>query len=199
MEMNFNNPGVFVKSNHGATLVGLIIGISIIGILAGVFGHDFSQWMERYRVEKQMRDIYVDFVNTRVRAMQSDRIHFVTLTETQYTVREDIYPWPDGDGLLSEEDNVRPSGYSAPIPLVGKDLNPGESITWIGLSGARPQIKFTGRGLVTSGGNAEFAVCMNTNVDADYNCVKISGLKIELKKIKVAAGGSIHASVYDLQ
>lgn len=191
------------KNNHGNTFINLILTLSVIGILSNVFVPDFKNWMEKYKVERQMTEMYFDLMNVRVRAMQTGRAHFMTLTETQYEIREDIAPWPDGDGLITEEDDIRPSGHEGPIPLIRKNLDPNESITWTGLSGPQPQIKFSEIGLASSDGNTDFAICRNTNIDADYNCISISGARIELKKIPVEttlpSGGSIRSSKYDLQ
>ncbi len=87
--------------NHGITLIELIIVISIIGILAVALGFEFTGWMGGYRVESQTKEMYVDLMNARARAMQRNRVHFVRLfiPPTQYTnMYDDTNPAPDGDG-----------------------------------------------------------------------------------------------------
>lgn len=75
--------------NSGITLIELIVAISVVGILAAAFAFEFQGWIGGYKVESQIKEMYVDLMNARVRAMQKNRIYFVTLTTTQYTLYED--------------------------------------------------------------------------------------------------------------
>jgi prepilin-type N-terminal cleavage/methylation domain-containing protein len=163
------------KKNQGITLIELIIVISIIGIITVALGFEFVGWMGRYRVESQTKEMYVDLMNTRVRALQKNRTHFVTLTATQYTIQEDIDPWPDGNGSLTAADSIRPAGYNDPIPFLQRNLDAQCPITWSG--GA--QITFSARGLSL----ANSTVCSNTDDDADYDCIEISASRINLGKL----------------
>jgi len=110
----------------------------------------------------------------------------VSLATTQYTIQEDISTWPDGDGILNASDNVRPSGYTDPIPLLQKSLNPIHPITWSDISDT--QIEFTKRGL----SNDNKTICSNTDADADYSCIEISASRINLGKLttKIPDGGA---------
>ena len=170
--------------DHGITLIELIIVISIIGILAVALGFEFVGWMGGYRVESQMKELYVNLMNARARAMERNREHFVTVTATQYTIQEDINPWPDGDNNLTAGDSVRPAGYNDPIPLLQRNLDPQYPIAWSG--GA--QIAFTTRGLST--GNR--TICSNTTAGADYNCIEVSASRINLGRLTtmIPDGGS---------
>jgi type IV fimbrial biogenesis protein FimT len=179
-----------MKKNSGITLIELIIVISIIGILAVALGFSFQGWIGGYRIESQVKEMYVDLMNARARAMQRNRVHFVTLATTQYTIQEDISPWPDGDESLTVADNTRPTGYNDPIPLLQKNLNPNYPITWSGISDT--QIKFTKRGL----SNDNKTICVNTDADADYNCIVISPSRINLGRLtkKIPDGGACNAT-----
>jgi hypothetical protein len=120
--------------------------------------------------------MYVDLMNARARAMARNRVHFVTLSTTRYTIREDINPWPDGDGSLTVADSVLPVGYSDPIPFLQRNLDPQYPITW---NGATPQISFTPRGL----SNVNKTICSNTDSDPDYNCMVVFASRINLGKL----------------
>jgi prepilin-type N-terminal cleavage/methylation domain-containing protein len=88
---------MIATQDKGITLIELVTVISIIGVLAIALGFEFKGWIDRYRVEVQINELYVDLMNARMRAMQRNRAHFVSLAQTEYTVQEDIDPWPDGD------------------------------------------------------------------------------------------------------
>ena len=175
-----------MKNKNGVTLIELIVVVSVIGILVIALGFSFQGWMGKYRVESQIKEMYVDLMNARARAMERNRIHFVSLATTQYTIQEDISPWPDGDESLTAADNTRPTGYNDPIPLLQKNLNPNYPITWSDISDT--QIEFTKRGL----SNDAKTICSNTSLDADYNCIEISATRINLGKLtaKIPDGGA---------
>ncbi len=171
--------------DKGITLVELIVVISTIGILAVALGFTFQGWMGAYNVESQVKQMYVDLMNTRARAMQRNRVHFVTFATTQYTIQEDISPWPDGDGNLTADDNTRPTNYNDPIPLLQENLDTRHPITWSDI--ADTQVNFTDRGLSNEGKT----ICVFSDVNPDYDCIVISQTRINLGKIitQASAGG----------
>ncbi len=174
--------------NHGITVVELIIVISIIGIIAVALGFEFVGWMGGYRVESQIKEVYVDLMNARARALQKNRAHFTQLAATQYTILEDLDPWPDGNGTLTAGDSVRPVGYNDPIPFLQRALDPQYPITWNG----GVLISFTPRGLST----VNKTICSNTTVVTDYNCIDISASRINLGRLTtmIPNGGACDAT-----
>jgi prepilin-type N-terminal cleavage/methylation domain-containing protein len=188
----------------GFTIIELLVVISVIGALAIALGFSFVGWQGRYKVESQIKDVEGDLMKARTRAMQRNRAHFVTLTANQYTIQEDLSPWPDGDGTLAAADNVRPAGYNDPIPLLQKNVNPPYTLTWNGDA----EIEFTTRGL----SNDNKTICLFTDlvnnvtrmaspdgisdVEPDYDCIVISNTRINLGKLRRqdTAGGLCSAA-----
>jgi len=176
--------------DSGITLVELLVAVSIVTVLAIALGFEFRAWIGGYRVESQIRELHLDLMEARVRAMLRRRVHFVSLSQTYYTVEEDIYPWPDGDKSLTPSDGNRPAGYNDPIPLMKRNLDLTLPITW---NNARvSHVKFNTRGF----SNTNRTICVNTSYDSDYDCIAISAGRIRLGKLKkkIPEGGLCNAA-----
>lgn len=155
--------------NEGVTLIELLVVISVIAILVVALGYSFQGWRGRYKVESEIKEMYVDMMNARARAMQRNRVHFVSLTTGSYAVYEDTSPAPDGDGNLDTATDTR---------LVEKNFEPSHPITWDGAA----EIDFTQRGL----SNVSETICSNTDFDADYDCILISTSRVNLGKLNTS-------------
>jgi prepilin-type N-terminal cleavage/methylation domain-containing protein len=87
-----------LRNSSGFSLIELLIVIGIFGTLLGisaVLGHD---WIVRSQVEGQTRELFTDLMSARVSAMQRNRVYFVKLAANQYSIYEDTFDTPDGNG-----------------------------------------------------------------------------------------------------
>jgi len=161
-------------NNRGITLIELIVVVTIIGILVVALGFEFRGWMGGYRVESQVKEMYVDLMNARARAMQRNRAHFVGLVNNQYSIFEDV------------NENGSPDAAEI-LPTFPKSLN--YDIQW---NGAGSQITFDTRGLATTART----ICIpsvNPDVNPDYDCIEISFTRINMGQI-TPRGGACNAA-----
>jgi prepilin-type N-terminal cleavage/methylation domain-containing protein len=191
-----------MKKDKGITLIELLVVIAIAGILFIALGFTFVGWQGKYKVESQTKDLYDDLMNARVRAMQRNRVHFLSLdSANQYTIYEDTNPAPDGDGTLqTAQDEMLPT-YPKTIEY---DLN------WSGAvpSGRDPEdlIDFDQRGITAPqatplGGT----ICIFTDFDGDgvsdsdpdYDCIIISRTRINMGKLNTQIAGECDADHCD--
>jgi prepilin-type N-terminal cleavage/methylation domain-containing protein len=73
----------------GITLLELMVVIAISSILMGIGGFAVQDFRDRYNVESQVRQMHVDMMNARVRALQRNKLCFVTVTNNGYQITED--------------------------------------------------------------------------------------------------------------
>ncbi|PKL51554.1 MAG: hypothetical protein CVV37_05855 [Nitrospira bacterium HGW-Nitrospira-1] len=169
MDMGYGK--MVIMKNKGITLIELLIVIAIIGILIIALAFSFEGWTGKYRVESQIKEMYADLMNTRVKAMSRNRVHFVTIAANQYTIHEDTAPAPDGNGVQDVNDTQLP-GFPKTNLRYG--------LAWaLALGG--DTVTFSTQGTTTALGT----ICAYTTFDPDYDCIVISPTRINMGKIAV--------------
>lgn len=173
-----------IMKDRGITLIELIIVISIIGILLIALGFSFEGWMGGYRVESQIKQMYVDLMNARARAMERNRVHFVRINNsTSYSIYEDdsngSSAVPDGDGILQ-------IGTDTQLPTYPKTVE--YNLDWNNsIVGSPVNLTFNTRGIMTTLGSLSIFVDRDgdgrKDVDADYDCIVIASTRINMGKL----------------
>ena len=170
---------VNIANDKGFTLAEILMVIAIIGILLGIGFFAFQGMMDRYNVEKQMKEMYVDLMSARIRAMQRNRIHFVTFTSTQYTVYEDTSPAPDGEGTLTvgADTQILQKSLMSKFPIT---LSPNTTQWTTTLS----PLLFNAKGFATlvTGETTTGTVRVTVEANGEYDCIAISEIRNTLGK-----------------
>ncbi len=73
----------------GYTLIELIVGVVLIGVLAGLAGFSLKSLNNQYEAEAQVRRMHVDMELARQRAFLQNKSCFVTVTANEYQITED--------------------------------------------------------------------------------------------------------------
>jgi len=155
--------------NKGITLIELIVVVSVIGILVIALGFSFQGWMGKYKVESQIKEMYVDLMNARARAMQRNRVHFVDLPSAQpkqYTIYEDTNTAPDGNGTLEAASDTQVLQKTTDYTIVPA------------LAFGDTRFNFNKNGLVSHNGS----IRLSSTVTPDYDCIVLFTTRINMGK-----------------
>lgn len=146
---------------NGFTITELLVVIAIMSILMGIAGLAYSTWRNKYQLERQVREMYVDLMNGRVQAMQKNIAYFVVVAADGYSYR--LVEDKNDNGVLNPDpdDTTR----------LTKQLK--YSSTWTNTA------TMNSRGLVSPNDTILF----NTGgVDAAFDCITLFTTRIRMGK-----------------
>jgi type IV fimbrial biogenesis protein FimT len=75
------------RSRQGLTLIELVVVIGIISVLLGLATIAFRDWLVKYNVESQVKQMVTDFSEMRVRAMTLKQRHSITVNQNNYVFK----------------------------------------------------------------------------------------------------------------
>jgi len=174
--------------NEGITLIELIVVVSIIGVLIAAIGISFEGWKGTHKVESEIKVLYEDLMDARVRARNKARFHFVRLLDsTSYTMYEDdsdgTNKVPDGDGVLQTTGTP-----DTEIPSFPKTVE--IELDWNNSGITSPvNLSFDTKGLAGNTGEISVFVDDDSNGEQDftpdYDCIVISTTRIIMGQLDV--------------
>ena len=159
-----------IVNDNGVTLVEVMVTLAVMIILVGSLAFSYQGWIAKYRVESQVKEMYIDLMNGRARAMERNRAHFATGVASTYSIYEDTSPGPDGNGTLE-------TGSDRLLPTYPKTVT--YPLVW---TGGGTTITFSRNGMISPTGN----MFLTTTADADYDCMTITAMKIYMGKKNVS-------------
>ncbi|MCS7281567.1 MAG: type II secretion system GspH family protein [Desulfobacterota bacterium] len=151
---------------NGFSLLEILAVIAIIGILASLSAVSFRDLVLRYSIEGQIKELYSDLMNLRLNAMHRNRTCFLVISTYAYRGYEDSHPSPFGDDALDlSRDNL---------------ILPEKKVKFPFTYGTGDRILFDSRGY----SDTNRTICVFSNVNPGYDCLKISRTRISMGKIK---------------
>ncbi len=158
---------------EGFTLLEVLIVVVILGILTTMAVTSFLELNEKYEVETETKQLYVDLMDARGRAMQRNRFHFVRITANGYATYGDTSPSPDGNGI-----------YNSGLDNQVVNVTVQHAITPV-LALGSPNFNFNRNGIASDTGYIRFSSTANP----DYDCITIRETRTKLGKYDATAGG----------
>lgn len=144
------------------TLIELMIVISVIGILVVALGFQYAGWQGRYKVETEVRQVYADLTDARIKAMQQNLPYGVRFFGTNYQV-------------FRATDDAWTSFTLAPGWTTVRRLAAPYSIPWTSM------VVINSRGLITPESRSALKLTgWNITNPPDYTCIVLSQTKINL-------------------
>lgn len=172
-----------MKKANGFSLLELMVVVIIIGILAGLSVFGYRNFTIKNEINNQTKAMYADLIKLRMLAMRSNRMTFMELTSDNYIGYEDTN---ENEVLDTATDKIVLQAHKNPdITFSSK----GMFVHPVSFSGGG-FISFNARGF----SNTTSTICIFSNVNPTYDCIKVSQTKINLGKIKNQSSGCTSAN-----
>lgn len=154
----------------GITLLEMMVVVSISGILMGITGFTVQNLRSRYDVEGQIRQLHVDLMNARVRALQENKAIFVTVTSGGYQITEDT----------NETGGTAPDDGDTPLWPAAKQFQFHSRWNGTVIMDAKGIVSKSTGPLLT---NAALAIRFETDdIDPEYDCISVTPTRIRAGK-----------------
>jgi len=189
------------ERQKGFSLIELLIVVVILGILVALAINSFRETNEKYKIESATKEMFADIMDVRARALQRNRVSFVSVMSNSYETYEDTNPLPDGNGILEP---VNPSAS------VGGTNNSDTRVTRVdresgklkgayvfdvggGLMlshGSTPteSFRFNRNGIASADGFIRIRFPQNPNLRPDYDCIRISPTRVKTGQFNTVGG-----------
>lgn len=153
--------------DRGVTLVELVVVVGVTVILVGALGFEFQDWMARYKIESQAKELYAEFINLKADATSLGRPQFVWIAGgKRYVMYDDSLPSPGGDGVATSAEVVsdKESRY---------ELSP-KMVFGFGRNGIL--IYHKSKAVI----NRDFFVRLIHDKKPDYDCIEFNRTRVNL-------------------
>jgi len=170
-------------NNRGITLVELLVVVSIIGILVVVLAFNYRGWMGRYKMEGATKTLQMDLMDARNQAVQRAATFLADFPTTMtYRVGSDT----SGNGTIEEAEVLNT------FPIDPISLKREKRVDYTITGGVL--LTFDSKGLIYSGSPTpvlidpanpvQISLTPPTEVDADYDCIRIGPTRINMGKMQ---------------
>ncbi len=164
--------------SNGFTIVELVIVIAIMGVLLLIASYQFSRWIRRYNIEKDIRQMQIDLLYAKKMAMNKNITQFFrvdTSDKRTYEVIED----------RNRNEQLDSTDCSANNDCIILRYTAKYNLSW----SSSDDISFDNRGI----SNENKTFCIFSNVSPAVDCIVISNTQINIGKI-IDQGGGCNAS-----
>ncbi len=140
----------------------------------------FGQWTRKYNTEREIKELYSDLMDARMKAMNRNVQYVVELTANQYTVCEDCDNDNVCDTAVTCDTNSDGAVDANEVRLTKSSL--AYPLSW-GLTGGTNRIRMDRKGIIITTGNIRIA----DSASANYDCVVLDDIRINMGKYDGAA------------
>lgn len=169
VKMKIMKMKIMKKMNaRGYSLPEMIVTLAVMSILLAIAGISGKQWINKYNAESQLRVMHADLLQTRTKAMERNRLHFVVITANNYRIVADVNDTggtaPDAVDLAAAPP-ATPLRYPATLSVTLIIDQKGLVATSTSSLSSLPDIKFNTAG-----------------VTPEYDCFQVYATRINLGK-----------------